>query len=138
MVILRLGAGLRVFELSYGKPAELPEDLPEDIDPFDVAGMAPIERARLVSQIVAKYPHLASLAPAQLLLLEPEGRPHPLTMIAVLRTPNGPLPEPITRVMDDQRERGGNRKGLGKLLAVILGVPAGIVAGLVVAPAPSW
>ena len=56
-------AGLRVFELSYGKPAETPEDLPEDLDPFQVASMTPLERARLMSRVVAAYPHLASLAP---------------------------------------------------------------------------
>ena len=58
---------LRIFELSYGKPAETPEDMPEDIDPFDVASMTPLERARLVARVVKHYPQLAELAPVHLL-----------------------------------------------------------------------
>jgi hypothetical protein len=57
-------AALRVFELSYGKPAETLEDLPEDIDPFHVAEMTQPERARLIGRVVRAYPQLAELAPA--------------------------------------------------------------------------
>ena len=56
-------AALRVFELSYGKPAETPEDVPEDVDPFQVAAMSPAERAELVRRVLRAYPHLAALAP---------------------------------------------------------------------------
>jgi hypothetical protein len=59
-------AALRVFELSYGKPAETPEDVPEDVDPFQVAAMSPAERSRLVRRVLKAYPHLAPLAPAHL------------------------------------------------------------------------
>jgi hypothetical protein len=61
-------AALRVFELSYGKPAETLEDSPEDLDPFKVASMTQAERARLVARVVAQYPHLAELAPPDLFL----------------------------------------------------------------------
>src|SRR4051794_14920284 len=57
-------AALRVFELSYGKPAETLEDAPEDIDPFHVADLTRAERTRLVAQVVARYPQLEELAPA--------------------------------------------------------------------------
>ena len=59
-------AALRVLELSYGRPAETPEDLPEDIDPFQVASLTPLKRARLVARVVEAYPHLKALAPAPL------------------------------------------------------------------------
>ena len=66
-------AALRVFELSYGKPAETPEDIPEDVDPFQVAAMSPAERAELVRRVLAAYPHLAPLAPpVELVSAEPE------------------------------------------------------------------
>ena len=42
------------------------EDLPEEIDPFDVASMTPLERARLVARVVKRLP-LAELAPVHLL-----------------------------------------------------------------------
>jgi hypothetical protein len=47
--------------------AEALEDAPEDIDPFDVASMSPLERARLVARVVKNYPKLAELAPVHLL-----------------------------------------------------------------------
>ena len=56
-------AALRVFELSYGKPAETPEDIPQDVDPFQVAAMSQAERAELVRRVLKAYPHLAPLAP---------------------------------------------------------------------------
>ena len=52
-----------MFELSYGKPAETPEDIPEDVDPFQVAAMSPAERSQLVRRVLKAYPHLAELAP---------------------------------------------------------------------------
>ena len=63
-----------MFELSYGKPAETPEDIPEDVDPFQVAAMSPAERSQLVRRVLKTYPHLAPLAPAHLFAdaVEPE------------------------------------------------------------------
>ena len=76
-------AGLRVFELSYCKPAETPEDIPEDVDPFQVAAMTPLERARLVARVLAAYPHLAELAPKfSPEELEPELDDRPVTQLA--------------------------------------------------------
>jgi hypothetical protein len=88
-----------VFELSYGKPAETPQGLPEDIDPFQIASVTPLERARLVARVVAKYPHLAPLAPTVELVPEehePATRldrqaaddPHPRELDQTLETPN--------------------------------------------------
>ncbi len=50
-----------MFELSYGKPAETPEDIPEDVDPFQVAAMSPAERSQLVHRVLKAYPHLSPL-----------------------------------------------------------------------------
>ena len=68
-------AALRVFELSYGKPAETPEDIPEDVDPFQVAAMSPAERSQLVRRVLKAHPHLAPLAPAH--LFADAGEPEP-------------------------------------------------------------
>jgi hypothetical protein len=70
-------AALRVFELSYGKPAETLEDIPADVDPFQVAAMSPAERSQLVRRVLKAYPHLAGLAPT--LDLVPQAPPRRTT-----------------------------------------------------------
>ena len=65
----------RVFELSYGKPAETPEDIPEDVDAFQVVAMSPAERSQLVRRVLKAYPHLAPLAPVH--LFADAGEPEP-------------------------------------------------------------
>ena len=55
-------ASARVRAQSYGKPAETPEDIPEDVDPFQVAAMSPAERSQLVRRVLKAYPHLSPLA----------------------------------------------------------------------------
>ena len=70
VILLRGEAGLRCSS-SYGKPAEMVEDIPEDVDPFQVAAMSRAERAELVRRVLRAYPHLAELAPA--IELVPDG-----------------------------------------------------------------
>ena len=67
-------AALRVFDLSYGKLAETPEDFPDDLDPFQVAAMSPAERSQLVRRVLKAHPRLAPLAPPHLFAdaVEPE------------------------------------------------------------------
>jgi hypothetical protein len=59
-------AALRVFELSYGKPAETIEIDPETLDPFMVAQMTQAERGALMAQILEQHPHLRELIPDRL------------------------------------------------------------------------
>jgi hypothetical protein len=42
------GAALRVFELSYSRPAETAEVAMTDIEPMGVAGMTPADRAVVI------------------------------------------------------------------------------------------
>jgi hypothetical protein len=49
-----------------------PIEVDVDVDPFQVAAMSPAERAELVRQVLAAYPHLSPLAPVELLPAEPE------------------------------------------------------------------
>ena len=61
------------FGVSSFIPAETPEDIPEDVDPFQVAAMSPAERSQLVRRMLKAYPHLAELAPTiELVPEEPE------------------------------------------------------------------
>jgi len=60
-------AALRVFEHSFGRPAEIVEEHdPVPTDPFKVAEMSHAERARLVARVLDRFPQLASLAPVEL------------------------------------------------------------------------
>jgi hypothetical protein len=54
-------AALRVFELSYGKPAETVELDLDVVDPLHVAEMTSAERAQLVARVLEQHPHLAEL-----------------------------------------------------------------------------
>ncbi len=56
-------AALRVFELSYGKPAETIEIDPETLDPFMVTQMTQAERGVLMAQILEQHPQLIALVP---------------------------------------------------------------------------
>ena len=59
-------AALRVFELSYGKPAETVELDLDVVDPLHVAEMTSAERALLVARVLEVHPHLAELVPQRL------------------------------------------------------------------------
>jgi hypothetical protein len=59
-------AALRVFELSYGKPAETVELDLDVVDPRHVAEMTAAERAHLVARVLEVHPHLAELVPQRL------------------------------------------------------------------------
>jgi hypothetical protein len=59
-------AALRVFELSYGRPAETIELDPVTLDPFQVAEMTPAERGILLSRVLEQHPQLAELVPERL------------------------------------------------------------------------
>ena len=59
-------AALRVFELSYGKPAETVELDLDVVDPLHVAEMTSAERALLVARVLEVHPHLAELVPLRL------------------------------------------------------------------------
>ena len=59
-------AALRVFELSYGKPAETVEVDLDQLDPLRVAEMTREERGALISQALERFPHLAELVPERL------------------------------------------------------------------------
>jgi hypothetical protein len=59
-------AALRVFELSYGKPAETVELDFDAVDPLHVAEMTSAERALLVARVLEVHPHLAELVPLRL------------------------------------------------------------------------
>ena len=54
---------MRVFELSYGKPAETVELDLDVVDPLHVAEMTSAERALLVARVLEVHPHLAELVP---------------------------------------------------------------------------
>jgi hypothetical protein len=57
---------LRVFELSYGKPAETVEVDLDVVDPLHVAEMTAAERALLVARVLEVHPHLAEMVPLRL------------------------------------------------------------------------
>ncbi len=57
---------LRVFELSYGKPAETVELDLDVVDPLHVAEMTATERSQLVARVLEQHPHLAELVPMRL------------------------------------------------------------------------
>jgi hypothetical protein len=59
-------AALRVFELSYGKPAETIDVDPETLDPFMVAQMTSAERGALMAHALKQHPHLIELVPERL------------------------------------------------------------------------
>jgi hypothetical protein len=59
-------AALRVFELSYGKPAETVELDLDVVDPLHVAEMTAPERALLVARVLEQHPYLAELVPLRL------------------------------------------------------------------------
>jgi hypothetical protein len=59
-------AALRVFELSYGKPAETIEIAPETLDPFQVGEMTQAERGVLLTRVLEQHPQLAELVPERL------------------------------------------------------------------------
>jgi hypothetical protein len=59
-------AALRVFELSYGKPAETVELDLDLVDPLHVAEMTSAERAQLAARVLEHHPHLAVLVPLHL------------------------------------------------------------------------
>jgi hypothetical protein len=59
-------AALRVFELSYGKPAETVEVDTTDMDPMRVAEMTQAERATIIRQLLAQHPNLIGLVPERM------------------------------------------------------------------------
>jgi hypothetical protein len=59
-------AALRVFELSYGRPAETIELDPVTLDPFQVAEMTQAERGILLSRVLEQHPQLIALVPERL------------------------------------------------------------------------
>ena len=72
-------AALRVFELSYGKPAESVELDLDVVDPLHVAEMTSAERALLVARVLEQHPHLAELAPQRLrAVVEADEQGYPL------------------------------------------------------------
>jgi hypothetical protein len=71
-------AALRVFELSYGKPAESVELDLDVVDPLHVAEMTPAERAQLVARVLEVHPHLAELVPLHLRAVAEVEEGHPL------------------------------------------------------------
>ena len=71
-------AALRVFELSYGKPAETVELDLDVVDPLHVAEMTSAGRALLVSRVLEQHPHLAELVPQRLRAVVAAEEGHPL------------------------------------------------------------
>ncbi len=71
-------AALRVFELSYGKPAETVEVDLDVVDPLHVAEMTSAERALLVARVLEQHPHLAELVPLRLRTVPEVEDGHPL------------------------------------------------------------
>jgi hypothetical protein len=61
-----LAAALRVFELSYRKPAETVELDLENVDPMHLAEMTSAERNVLLARVLDDFPHLAELVPLRL------------------------------------------------------------------------
>ena len=59
-------AALRVFELSYGKPAETIELDTASVDPFQIAAMTVAERDVIMNQILEQHPHLIEIIPERL------------------------------------------------------------------------
>ena len=59
-------AALRVFELSYGKPAETVEVELDQVDPLRIGEMTREERGVLVARLLKQHPHLAELMPERL------------------------------------------------------------------------
>ena len=80
-------AALRVFELSYGKPAESVELDLDVVDPLHLAEMTSAERALLVARVLEVHPHLAELVPLHLRAMEQAGEGHPLEAEKWRRTP---------------------------------------------------
>jgi hypothetical protein len=71
-------AALRVFELSYGKPAETVELDLDVVDPLHVAEMTSAERALLVARVLEHHPHLAELIPLRLRSVDEAHEGYPL------------------------------------------------------------
>jgi hypothetical protein len=71
-------AALRVFELSYGKPAETVELDLDVVDPLHVAEMTAAERALLVARVLEQHPHLAELVPVRLRTVDEAEEGYPL------------------------------------------------------------
>jgi hypothetical protein len=71
-------AALRVFELSYGKPAGTVELDLDVVDPLRVAEMTSAERALLVARVLEVHPHLAELVPLHLRPVGEVEEGHPL------------------------------------------------------------
>lgn len=59
-------AALRVFELSYGRPAETIEIAPETLDPFMVTQMTQAERGVMMTRLLEQHPQLIELVPERL------------------------------------------------------------------------
>ena len=59
-------AALRVFELSYGKPAETIEVDTATRDPFMIAQMTTAERDVILAQLLEQHPRLIELVPERL------------------------------------------------------------------------
>jgi hypothetical protein len=59
-------AALRVFELSYGKPAETVELETENLDVFMVQQMTSPERQAILARLLDQHPRLAELIPLRL------------------------------------------------------------------------
>ena len=55
-------AAVRIFEHQFGRAADVVEEEPDPatLDPFQVAAMTPLERARLVARVVKHYPQFGS------------------------------------------------------------------------------
>jgi hypothetical protein len=71
-------AALRVFELSYGKPAEMVELDLDVVDPLHVAEMTSAERALLIARVLEVHPQLAELVPQRLRAMEQVEEGYPL------------------------------------------------------------
>jgi hypothetical protein len=71
-------AALRVFELSYGKPAETVELDLDVVDPLHVAEMSAAERAASVARVLEVHPHLAQLVPQRLQAVGSDEEGYPL------------------------------------------------------------
>jgi hypothetical protein len=71
-------AALRVFELSYGKPAETVELDLDVVDPLHVAEMTSAERALLVARVLEQHPHLAARVPPRMRAVEEVDEGYPL------------------------------------------------------------
>jgi hypothetical protein len=69
---------LRVFELSYGKPAETVELDLDAVDPLHVGEMTSTERALPVARVLEQHPHLAELVPVRLHAVKEGEEGHPL------------------------------------------------------------